>query len=191
MQDHFSGEWQSRDLHSGGWSPYISPPHQRAQRDGGAGLLDSLLGCGRPKGRTTVGVGNVVRNCFTCSRSAMQNTSKSNEQGVLEASEGSEACRTETRGETGLQVVKGLVPCHPEQVKGRAERPGEKSMSSLSRVRLFVTPWTEAYEAPPSMGFSRQEYWSGVPFPSQGIFQTQGSNPDLLHCRQMLYPLSH
>ena len=36
----------------------------------------------------------------------------------------------------------------------------------LSRVRLFATPWTAAYQAPPSMGFSRQEYWSGVPSPS-------------------------
>ena len=38
---------------------------------------------------------------------------------------------------------------------------------SLSRVRLFATPWTAAYQAPLSMGFSRQEYWSGVPVPSQ------------------------
>ena len=37
---------------------------------------------------------------------------------------------------------------------------------SLSRVRLFETPWTAGYQAPPSMGFSRQEYWSGVPLPS-------------------------
>ena len=36
----------------------------------------------------------------------------------------------------------------------------------LRHVRLFVTPWTAANQAPPSMGFSRQEYWSGVPFPS-------------------------
>ena len=36
----------------------------------------------------------------------------------------------------------------------------------LSRVRLLETPWTAAYQAPPSMGFSRQEYWSGVPLPS-------------------------
>ena len=36
----------------------------------------------------------------------------------------------------------------------------------LSRVRLFATPWTVAHQAPPSMGFSRQEYWSGLPFPS-------------------------
>ena len=37
---------------------------------------------------------------------------------------------------------------------------------SLSRVWLFATPWSAAYQAPPSMGFSRQEYWSGVPSPS-------------------------
>ena len=39
-------------------------------------------------------------------------------------------------------------------------------VKSLSRARLLATPWTAAYEAPPSMGFSRQEYWSGVPLPS-------------------------
>ena len=37
---------------------------------------------------------------------------------------------------------------------------------SLSRVQLFVTPWTAAHQASPSMGFSRQEYWSGAPLPS-------------------------
>ena len=39
----------------------------------------------------------------------------------------------------------------------------------LSHVRLFATPWTEAYQAPPSMGFSKQEYWSGVPLPSLSL----------------------
>ena len=39
-------------------------------------------------------------------------------------------------------------------------------LKSLSRVRLLATPWTAANQAPPSMGFSRQEYWSGVPLPS-------------------------
>ena len=39
-------------------------------------------------------------------------------------------------------------------------------MKSLSHIRLLATPWTTAYQAPPSMGFSRQEYWSGVPLPS-------------------------
>ena len=47
-------------------------------------------------------------------------------------------------------------------------------VSSLSRVRLFVTPWTVAYQAPPSMGFSRQEYWSGVPFLSPGDLPNPG-----------------
>ena len=109
----------------------------------------------------------------------------------------------------------------------------------LSRVRLFAIPQTEAQQAPPFMGFSRQEHWSELPFPFpkgtierkkvkslsrvrlfaspwtvayqalgpwifpgkstgvgchfllQGIFLTQGSNPGLPHCRQMLYPLSH
>ena len=42
-------------------------------------------------------------------------------------------------------------------------------VTSLSRVRLLATPWTAAYQAPPSMGFSRQEYWSGVPLPSPTI----------------------
>ena len=39
-------------------------------------------------------------------------------------------------------------------------------VKSLSRVRLFATPWTAAHQAPLSLGFSRQEYWSGLPFPS-------------------------
>ena len=41
-------------------------------------------------------------------------------------------------------------------------------VKSLSRARLFVTPWAVAYQAPLSMGFSRQECWSGLPFPSPG-----------------------
>ena len=41
---------------------------------------------------------------------------------------------------------------------------------SLSRVRLLATPWTTAYQAPPSMGFFRQEYWSGLPLPSLRIY---------------------
>ena len=40
-------------------------------------------------------------------------------------------------------------------------------VKSLSRVQLFVTPWTVDYQATPSVGFSRQEYWSGLPFPSE------------------------
>ena len=110
-------------------------------------------------------------------------------------------------------------------------------VKSLSRVWLLATPWTAALQAPPSMGFSRQEYWSGqhiihclcshVCLVTQlclilcdpmdcsppgssvtgnspgkntgvgchallyGIFPTQGSNTGLVHCRQILYHLSH
>ena len=54
------------------------------------------------------------------------------------------------------------VGCHflLQCMKVKSER------KSLSRVRLLAAPWTTAYQAPPSMGFSRQEYWSGVPLPS-------------------------
>ena len=48
--------------------------------------------------------------------------------------------------------------------------------TSLSRVQLFPTEWSVAHQAPLSMGFSRQAYWSGMPFLSPGIFSTQGSN---------------
>ena len=67
-----------------------------------------------------------------------------------------------------------------------------EAVKLLSHVWLFAIPWTIAYQASPSVEFSRQEYWSGLPFPSLGgIFPTQGSNPGLLHCRQTLYHLSH
>ena len=48
---------------------------------------------------------------------------------------------------------------------------------SLTRVRLSATPWTVAYQAPPSMGFSRQECWSGLPFPSPGDPPDPGIEP--------------
>ena len=51
----------------------------------------------------------------------------------------------------------------------------------------LVTPWTVAHNAPLSVGFSRQEYWSGLPFPSPGIFLTQGSYPYLLHWQEALF----
>ena len=53
----------------------------------------------------------------------------------------------------------------------------EKWVKSLSHVRLFATPWTVAHQAPPSTGFSRQEYWSGVPFPSPGDLPNPGIEP--------------
>ena len=66
---------------------------------------------------------------------------------------------------------------HPEKEVVIKEKNGVS-------VLLFETPWTVAYQAPLSMRFSRQQYWSGLPFPSPGNFPTQGSNPGLPHCRQ-------
>ena len=50
-------------------------------------------------------------------------------------------------------------------------------VKSLSRVRLFATPWTAAHQASPFMGFSRQEYWSRVLFPSPGDLSDPGIEP--------------
>ena len=60
-------------------------------------------------------------------------------------------------------------------------------LSHFSHVRLLVTPWTVAHQAPLSMGFSRQEYWSGFPCPPPGIFPMLGLNPGLLLGRRILY----
>ena len=56
-------------------------------------------------------------------------------------------------------------------------------VKSLSRVRLLVTPWTAAYQAPPSVGFSREEYWSGVPSPSP--------NNWIPYVKNEFWPLTH
>ena len=50
-------------------------------------------------------------------------------------------------------------------------------MKSLSCVQLFSTPWAAAYQVPPFMGFSRQDYWSGLPFPSPGDLPDPGIEP--------------
>ena len=63
-------------------------------------------------------------------------------------------------------------------------------MFSGSVVSDSVTPWTAAHQAPPSMEFSRQEYWSGLPFPTPGDLSDPGLEPaflHLLHGRQILY----
>ena len=65
-------------------------------------------------------------------------------------------------------------------------------VKSLSHVRLFATPWTVVYQAPPSMGFSRQEYWSGLPFPSpmheSEKWKSYSSWPHGLHPIRLLHP---
>ena len=50
-------------------------------------------------------------------------------------------------------------------------------VKSLSHIRLFVTPWTVAHQAPQSMEFPRQEYWGGLPFPSPGDLPDPGIEP--------------
>ena len=60
----------------------------------------------------------------------------------------------------------------------------------LHCVRLFVTPWTVACQAPLSMEFSRQEHCSGLPFPFPGDLPNLGIEPSLLHCRWILYCLN-
>ena len=64
-------------------------------------------------------------------------------------------------------------------------------MKSLSRVQLFATSWTVAYQASPSMGLSRQEYWSGLPFPSPGDLPDPGIKPRSLTLQADSLPLSH
>ena len=77
-----------------------------------------------------------------------------------------------------------------------SEIPDLLHMCMLIRVCLFATPWTVARQAPLSTEFSRQECWSGLPFPSQGIFLIQGLNACLLHVSGIpgnffFKPLSH
>ena len=64
-------------------------------------------------------------------------------------------------------------------------------VKSLSHVRLFATPWTIAYQTPQSMGFSRQEYWSGLPFPSpvgtSTVFRDQGEEIESLKISSSKY----
>ena len=81
-------------------------------------------------------------------------------------------------------LEKGMANCF-RNLRDKAK------VKSLSYVQLFATPWTVAHQAPLSMGFSRQEYWSGLPFPSPGIFLTQELNLGLLHSRQILYQMSY
>ena len=63
--------------------------------------------------------------------------------------------------EEALQIVKKR-----REVKGKGRRKVKVKVKLLSRVPLLATPWTAANQAPLSMGFSRQEYWSGLPLPS-------------------------
>ena len=69
----------------------------------------------------------------------------------------------QTDSKLGKEYVKAVC-CHP-------------AVKSLSCVRLFAIPWTTIYQASLSMGFSKQEYWSGLPFPSPGDLPDPGVKP--------------
>ena len=58
------------------------------------------------------------------------------------------------------------IPRKQEAKESWSSNPPNRQVKMLSRVRLFATLWTVAYQAPPFMGFSRQGHWSGLPFPS-------------------------
>ena len=97
---------------------------------------------------------------------------------------------------SALQLVSAPEPSVWASLLGYCASLGPVTwmLSCFSRVQLFATPWTAARQAPPSMGFSRQGYWSGCHFLLQGIFPTQGSNLHLLGLLRWQVgslPLSH
>ena len=80
--------------------------------------------------------------------------------------------RTWLSDRTTTRIEKKLI-CNPECI----ENQWQWKQSCSSCVWLFVTPWTVAHQAPPSMGFSRQDYWSELPFPSPGDLPDPGIEP--------------
>ena len=92
---------------------------------------------------------------------------------------------TSLLGSTSVALVQGLTPV----ALGCA-----CMLSCFSHVRLFVTVWTIACQAPLSKGFCKQEYWSRLSCPPSGGLPDPGIEPSLqqlLRCRQILYHLSH
>ena len=83
------------------------------------------------------------------------------------------------------------LPCTKVNSKWIRDLKWKVKVLVLCRVPLFATLWMVARQAPLPLKFPRQEYWSGSCSLLQEIFPTQRLNPDLLHCRQILYRLSH
>ena len=71
----------------------------------------------------------------------------------------------------------GMDITEAEHIKKRWQEHIERKWSHFHCVRLFVTPWTVAHQAPLAMGVSRQEYWNGLPCPCPGGFPDQGIKP--------------
>ena len=97
---------------------------------------------------------------------------------ALRSQEGQRGAWRKDRKKTGLTTSPS--PC-PQACESESEVA--QSCSALSDPMDYSLPGSFIH------GFSRQEYWSGVPLPVQGIFPTQGLNPGLPHCRHTLYPL--
>ena len=74
-------------------------------------------------------------------------------------------------------LVGGFFRCSFHFLKLSNSSGVKVKVKSLSHVQLIATPWNVTYQAPPSMGFSRQEYWSGLPFPSPGELPYPGIKP--------------
>ena len=115
---------------------------------------------------------------------------------LLEQRVGAELEECVWTGRAGRMIDKEFSNLHSHKTHVKHFTRGikkEKKVKLLGCVWLSATPWMVAYQAPPSMGFCRQEYWSGLPFPSPGGLPSPGIvlNLGLLHCRQMLYHLSH
>ena len=70
-----------------------------------------------------------------------------------------------------------FLTSHPTERKGSESEVAQAHRLFVQLCQLFAIPWTVACEAPPSMGFSRQEYWSGLPFPSPGNLPDPGIKP--------------
>ena len=77
----------------------------------------------------------------------------------------------------GSKVDRNCMILTEAEEVSRIHRKERKNVKSLSRVRLLAILWTVAYQAPPSMGFSRREYWSGLPFPIPGNLPDPGIEP--------------
>ena len=93
--------------------------------------------------------------------------------------------RTQSRGSSGQEAT--------TELRGADESSGActEAQESVghSGMRDSATPWTVACRAPLPMGFSRQEYWWGLPFPRPAELPNPGMEPGSAHCRQTLYPL--
>ena len=88
----------------------------------------------------------------------------------------------------GSCSARDMSPHTQRSLQSEAENESESEVTQSCPT--LCNPMAVAYQVPPSMGFSRQEYWSGLPFLLQEIFPTQGLNPGLPHCRKILYHLS-